>query len=465
MTATHLRPVVHPRVHIGIRVPSPFKQIFINLRAHIKGFQRGADALHVGAGLTQSGRQSFLQIMDVAHQHRIAAEIAQIAPDERLPEERLRGAPHLRFFTEIIEKDQFFTGHSRQVGTQAFRGPRLAFVVKHPRHLQPSGLRVGLTQGVVDVFRHIRQIFRLPLRRVHLIERIHAIDVVGAENGCLLVQKTFLNLGKQRIRRIQKMCRFEAAPRTQWLDVRLRVHIGKTGRHVARESRQHRCHVQLALACQDPLLQFFLALNPRHRQRAAKAVEVGHAMPWQMRRTGKIATNLLIGQTVLLPHFIPDSLLTGDSQRHGDAVQRHPVDETFPLLPLPPRHRIAERAVVEEEPFPYQSLLAHRLYNQRVMAWKLHRLVRVPRHIHMRVVLQVIIEPHRHGVVVVAGDADFAVHRLQQEVIQRVRLADKHKVRVIGTQYTMSQTVNRAGGGNSQTAHHGKPEENMFHII
>ena len=47
-------------------------------------------------------------------------------------------------------------------------------------------------------------------------------------------------------------------------------------------------------------------------------------------------------------HRLPDRLLAGDRQRHVDAVQGHPVDHPLPLRPVPPGHRVAERAVVEE---------------------------------------------------------------------------------------------------------------------
>ena len=41
----------------------------------------------------------------------------------------------------------------------------------------------------------------------------------------------------------------------------------------------------------------------------------------------------------------------------------------------------------------------------------------------------------------------------------------EHKIRVIGTQNPMGETVYRTGGGNLQTTQHCKTNENMFHTM
>ena len=66
--------------------------------------------------------------------------------------------------------------------------------------------------------------------------------------------------------------------------------------------------------------------------------------------------NALVTQTQLLVHLVVEILLSGgnnvievlpvESERHVDAVQRHPVNLTLPALPVPMRVAVAERADV-----------------------------------------------------------------------------------------------------------------------
>ena len=74
-----------------------------------------------------------------------------------------------------------------------------------------------------------------------------------------------------------------------------------------------------------------------------------------MGRTGEVALHGLRIETELRPDVKPHLLLAGNSQRHGDTLKSHPVDQALPVSPLPVRHAVAEGAVVEEKPLRYNS--------------------------------------------------------------------------------------------------------------
>jgi len=79
---------------------------------------------------------------------------------------------------------------------------------------------------------------------------------------------------------------------------------------------------------------------------AEKSVEVAHSVPRQVGGSREVGPDLFVGHAEIFPHFLPNGLLTGNGQGHVDAVQRHPIDETFPIVPLPPKHGIAKSTVV-----------------------------------------------------------------------------------------------------------------------
>ena len=64
----------------------------------------------------------------------------------------------------------------------------------------------------------------------------------------------------------------------------------------------------------------------------------------------------MVTQTQLLVHLVVEILLSGgnnvievlpvESERHVDAVQRHPINLTLPAIPLPVRVAVAERTDV-----------------------------------------------------------------------------------------------------------------------
>ena len=77
-----------------------------------------------------------------------------------------------------------------------------------------------------------------------------------------------------------------------------------------------------------------------------------------------------------------------------------------------------------------------------------------------RDVLEVVVQPHRQRVVVVASDADFARKRVSvtrirfdQEIVHRIGLIDKHKAGIHIPEDTMCQPVDGALGRCAKNGH------------
>jgi hypothetical protein len=54
-----------------------------------------------------------------SREERVASEIAEIAPEERLAEITLRFLPYLRIFTEIVEQDKTVLRDSSEISLDA----------------------------------------------------------------------------------------------------------------------------------------------------------------------------------------------------------------------------------------------------------------------------------------------------------------------------------------------------------
>ena len=132
-----------------------------------------------------------------------------------------------------------------------------------------------------------------------------------------------------------------------------------------------------------------------------------------MRRRTEIGPDLLIGQAVRLPDFQPDRLLAALQQWPVDAVHRHPVDKPLPLLPVPPRHRVAVSAVVEEKPLFGAASLPDLGRRQRQFPLELQRSGRLPVEVDFRLVAQVPVESHRQALGRVAAQDDVSIFRLE----------------------------------------------------
>ena len=162
---------------------------------------------------------------------------------------------------------------------------------------------------------------------------------------------------------------------------------------MAGKGRKHRSHPKRALPLQNPLLQIQLMRNIILRQRAQKPVKISHPVPRKVSRTGKICPDLILTHTKTLPHLHPDSLLTGNRQRHIDAIESHPVDEPLPVFPLPPQHSITESAIIQEKALFKAALLSH----NRINLWQHIRdnnlIILIPRDPCVAIIIQIPTEP------------------------------------------------------------------------
>ena len=234
--------------------------------------------------------------------------------------------------------------------------------------------------------------------------------MVRAVHLGLLLEEILLDAGEDGVRRIEvgaTVLLVEIAPAVHLRGADAGENLLKVCGNMACEGWKHGRHVQLALPLEDLLLQLCLSVNPALRQRPLPAVDVYHALPRQMGRPGEVGAYLLVGHAILAPYFLPDRFLSCDGERHVDAVQSHPVDEAFPLFPFPPRHGVAEGAVVEEESNGHFHLARDLFGNFRHRCWQFHRVEVVPAHVGKAVLLNVTVQADGHGVGIVPADKYF----------------------------------------------------------
>ena len=278
--------------------------------------------------------------------------------------------------------------------------------IEEPAHLQPDCFGIYRCHRIENAFGDFCKSLRVPERGIHFIERIHSVNMIGAVELGLLFEKLFLDDSELRVHRAEEsaavlVCKSAPIAYAESVEF-LSAGLGQCSRYVTGKGRKYRLHTQRAFALQDAFLQLYLAVNPLLRKRTLPAVKVAHPLPRQMGRSHEELANLLIAHPVLTVNLLPDCLLTGDGKRHIDSVEGHPVDEALPLVPIPPRHSVAEGAVVEEEPLRHGSLNTDFGRNRRHCLRQFHRIVIVPAHICKAVFLQVAVETDSHRIGVVA---------------------------------------------------------------
>ena len=276
----------------------------------------------------------------------------------------------------------------------------------------------------------------------------------------LLLDELLLDLREQVAHRVQEgagVLRLVAGPVLVLGDGGVRIQAGQLARHVAGEGRQDGLHVQLALPGRDLLLEFQLAVQPAVGQRAEPAVDVLHPVPRQVRRAGEVVPHFLVGEAHLGPNLVPDGLLAGDGERQVDAVQGHPVDEMLPIGPLPPRHRVAVSAVVQEEAVLDAGRRLHGLRNGRQFLGQGERVTQQPAVLHVAVVLEIVVQAHGHRIRVIADDGELPaalfqpeevalpLRLLEDEMAGLLRAHDTHGQGLRGLRLRVRRTLRRAG--------------------
>ena len=141
----------------------------------------------------------------------------------------------------------------------------------------------------------------------------------------------------------------------------------------------------------------------------------------------------------------------------GHAVQGHPVDQFLPLLPVPPRQRIAEAAVVQEvailRPSDLPDFRCHR--RQRIGQVQL---AAVQRDVAMAVVIEVPVQPRGHGNARIAANHHALAARFDLEYVPAVfgrQNLEFKPVHVLGQQ-PLQQAP---GGGGRAGVHASRPAQ------
>ena len=254
------------------------------------------------------------------HEVRVAAEVGQIAPDERRAEETLRRPIQLGFFAHVVQQHHAALGHRADHGRKPRQRPLLVGK-KRPRHLIPDRLRIGLGHSLVDRPGHAGQIIGIPTRGRNLVERIGSVEMVGTEKLALRLEKTHLHILEQRIGGVEEpggISGVHSAPTGP--DVRdpgFRLERLERLGNVARERREDRLDAELPCPGEDLLLELPLSVDVRHGQRPTPLVEIRHAVPGQVGGRREVGSNLFRWQTVGGPYAKPYRLLTALQQAGG----------------------------------------------------------------------------------------------------------------------------------------------------
>ena len=161
-----------------------------------------------------------------------------------------------------------------------------------------------------------------------------------------------------------------------------------------------------------------------------------------MSRPREIGTNLFITHSVRAPNLLPNSLLPRNRKWHSDSVESHPVDKTFPLSPSPPRHCIAESAVIQEETIIRERLHPDRLLNPRKKLRHFNRVVRIPRNCRKTPVVQIAVQSDRDRIAAIPTNHNFVPHRLKLIVLQTVLNDIENKILLIFRNQTLCQRTN-----------------------
>ena len=159
---------------------------------------------------------------------------------------------------------------------------------------------------------------------------------------------------------------------------------------------QYRLHIQFTLTREYFFLQAYLVFQPFHRQRTVPTIYVSHPMPGQIRRSREVRAYFDVRHSHFRPDFMPHGFLSGNCQRHIYTIKGHPVNKALPFLPLPPRHRVTIRAVIQEKTSIHSRFRNHLLTNHRQFFRNFNGYIRIPRHCSETVIFQVMVQSHRH---------------------------------------------------------------------
>ena len=240
---------------------------------------------------------------------------------------------------------------------------------------------------------------------------------------------------------------------------------------MACKTRQNGLHGQLTFTSQNLFLQQFLVTQPSVGQRTLKSIDIRHAVPSQVCRSGEIVLYIVFVQADFLPHFQPNGFLSGDGKRHVDAIESHPVNHTLPIVPFPIRHSVAKSAIVQEETtFAHCSTL--HLFLRHWQGFGQHHLVVCPpRHTRVAQLHKILVQPHSHRVGTVSFNQNLAfttLHRVAVYVKRVLQLLKSENLRFLAKHSAAQISSRLLGRRNSRHGHrrdNDKCEKDAFHRV
>ena len=202
-TEMPVRECIHPVLVIPSTLPSPIQNIFIHHRIHIQAFQSATQTDTVAGRFCKEPVKFHTYVCKVTGYHSRTAEIAEIGPYKILTVKIIRLTINFDCLAIVVEHYQPSLGNGGYICFDTLRSPHLALVPEEPTHLKPNGIGVVFAYCLIGETRRIRQIARLPRRRIHLVEQIHTINMTFLPvNFLLFTQKNLLDFPKKAVCRI-----------------------------------------------------------------------------------------------------------------------------------------------------------------------------------------------------------------------------------------------------------------------
>ena len=136
----------YPGVHILCErvVPSLLEDVFIHKGVAVEAFKGGTDTHEVVSTCLKSVFYPLVDDIEVAGQHRVAAKVAEVAPDVRHTVIAVGAFPNRLTLAVVVQQQATVLVEGGDISLDAVVNlPILALVPEEPGHLQPSGFGIG----------------------------------------------------------------------------------------------------------------------------------------------------------------------------------------------------------------------------------------------------------------------------------------------------------------------------------
>ena len=206
------------------------------------------------------------------------------------------------------------------------------------------------------------------------------------------------------------------------------------------------------------LLQTLTLLIPVVGVGSAPPLKIVHKPPCLECRTSNKLVGLILRIAQLQQHITPNDICAYDVKTQIDAMQSHPVEFLFPTLPIPERHRIRQRTIIEIIAVLYvRSMTLHPLHKRKRSGQRsVHR---VPCKVYAHTILQIPVYTRGNADVVVSTDKRVAILACNLKEITVGTHRFSHNLARRSLVNTFKQTLNR--GSSKQLQCNKKHESNQ----